>query len=153
VHYWNVKAAAHDLREHRLSEWEKVRYLIAAAILQLVLAAVPRFLFGNYSPSTPGVLGYFIAMAVVVIGFRTLFRLNAQGDGIDFITRYMVLAFPATVRVSAVFWLLYLGLLVVSGVYGWADSKFWIAFALFSNPLYYGTFFWQVAIGIKEFKA
>jgi hypothetical protein len=122
MYLWNYKALAQDLKEHKLSSREKLKYLLA------IMCYVPTGLMGSnwipgfyrfiyritnfivfqQAPRVPplkifNTYNYFtdIATAVIIgIGVLFCFAINRRGDGRNFIERFMCLSIPVTIRIS-----------------------------------------------------
>lgn len=156
MHFFNITAAAMDLRKGRVDEWTKAKYLIASFALQLVLRGVLRGLgFESASQGIAvydyaGALGYLGGIGVVVVGTITAFWKNAKADGEDFVGRFIVLALPSTVRTMVVYWVVYFGLIEVVGRGG--GLVFWVAFVLLATPFYYTLLFWQINYGFEQLR-
>lgn len=103
---WNLKAAADALRFGRLDQWDGGKYLVAASLIQAGQTGLAGFLFGT-KLDIFGLAGYALAVAISAWGLVRLFRLNAAGDGRDFLLRYVVLSVPSTIRTVVAYWVLF----------------------------------------------
>ena len=84
-----------------MTEKDKLRYVIFAAVVQFLFAS-PGALYMIQQPTTLAVYGIWIAIAV--IGILYCFRANQDGDGRNFIERFVCLGAPLFLRwVTAVY--------------------------------------------------
>lgn len=97
---WRAKQLAMDLRDQRLSERDKLSYLIAGTILALVpsqsgIAEVYR---------RPGVLLVAVPFGIInVVGLLRFYRANARGDGQRVVERFALLAVPTWIRMIVLY--------------------------------------------------
>jgi F0F1-type ATP synthase assembly protein I len=95
MYFWNTKALADDLRRAPAAPGKWLRYLSAWAVLLTVLIA--NFLTYEPSPSitAPAAIGDLCLLTAAV---ALLWRANKQGDGRDFVTRLVCLAWPEVLK-------------------------------------------------------
>lgn len=122
MYLWNYKALAHELKEHKLTSKEKLKYLLAIMcyvptglmgsnwipgfyrfiyrmtnfiVYQQAPRVPPLKIFHNYNYLTD------LTTAVIIgVGVMLCFMINRRGDGRNFIERFMCLSIPITIRVS-----------------------------------------------------
>jgi len=152
MRYWNVQAAAKDLAAGDISEWGKAKYLIFGSVLSIILTTLPFWIFG-YTINTPTMIGYVISIAVVIIGFIRLYRINETIDSSGFIERYVIFALPAAIKVTTLYWVAYFSLIISFTVAGYANSPVWLLIGVISSPIYYVAFFWVMSHGFKAYVA
>lgn len=102
MYFWNVKKLASDLKANKVSEAEKMKYLTANT-----LAWMLGVFFVELSPvpvwNKPLFFTCEIAMLVlIIVGIMVCYRANAEGDGKDFLGRFMSLSWPIQIRLFVV---------------------------------------------------
>lgn len=92
MYFFNINALARDLKQEKVTEREKAKYLFGN-LLFLELAQI-----SSWSGSTflsPIVLASkLLALLIFVIGFFACLKANQNGDNKDFVARFMSLSFP-----------------------------------------------------------
>ncbi len=120
MYFWNIDGLVQELKAGTISEYEKMKYLLATTLLQLFsLMNGPGFI--QFMPVTNTEvliqsLFFGIIVGVTVWGIYHCFIINKQGDNKNFIERFICLGFPVGVRILVFF---SIGLLL------------WIIFGLF----------------------
>jgi hypothetical protein len=95
IQFWRDARVAEDLRHDRVSEGEKVIYLLTSLALQMITPC-RGLVFRGQTP-----LGAIMAIAVLAVaiwGTHRAFAINQRGDGARFIERYVVLGLPITLQ-------------------------------------------------------
>jgi hypothetical protein len=90
---------ADAFRERRLSEEDKVPYVIVGAALPLLTQLWVAWAFSRRDLTAHAVVGTVLAIAGIVFGILWCFSANRRGDGVRFVERYLCLSVPATVQV------------------------------------------------------
>ena len=95
MHLLNYKQLARDLRDNKVSEREKLYYIIGTVVLSapLLIPHAP----ANYDDITGELVGIFILTLLTILGTIFIYRKNQQGDGKNFIERYVCLSFPISI--------------------------------------------------------
>jgi hypothetical protein len=151
MRYWNLQAAAKDLASGEINEWEKAKYLIYGSIASILFGTLPSWIFGS-AVNTLAMVGIFISIAILVIGFIKLFNVNKGIDGQQFIERYVVMAFPANIKLTVLYWLAYLFITFWLSAIN-ASSSIWMVISVVSSPIYYIVYFWMMLLGFRAYKA
>ena len=91
----NYKQLAEDLRDHKVSEREKLYYIIGTVVLStpLLIPSAP----ANHNDITGELVGIFILILLTILGTIFIYHKNQQGDGKNFIERYVCLSFPISI--------------------------------------------------------
>ena len=91
----NYKQLAEDLRDHKVSEREKLYYIIGTVVLStpLLIPSAP----ANHNDITGELVGIFILILLTILGTIFIYRKNQQSDGKNFIERYVCLSFPISI--------------------------------------------------------
>jgi hypothetical protein len=96
VYFWQTRALAEDLRAGHVSERQRMHYLLAHTVL--MSGSIPL----NLSREWPFDLGesllWWIGLAINVAGVALCFEANHEGDDRDFVSRFICLSWPITVR-------------------------------------------------------
>ena len=92
MHLLNYKQLARDLRDNKVSEREKFSYVIGLLILSapLLVPTTPI----NAHDITADLISAFVFILIMIAGTVLLYRKNQQGDGKNFLERYICLSFP-----------------------------------------------------------
>ena len=134
---WRAGQLADELREDRLSEQQKLHYVLATTLLHYLVGPQSLATGARDARSVTLVAG---SAAIAIAGLLVCFRVNQHGDGRHFIERYMCLAVPCIVRTYAIGYLLYYGLgiavLLTAGEPGLATSR-----DAWQLPLVFGALF------------
>ena len=148
---WKLKAAADALRSGSVSQWDGVKYLVAASLVQFAQTSISGFVVGT-KLDVFGVGGYVLAAVTSAWGLVWLFRINSRGDDRDFVTSYVVLSVPSTIRTVLGYWLLLAVFSVLVAMLRWPpqNSPFWRLFALSVPTLFVTAFLAQLATGIRR---
>lgn len=98
MHLINYTKLAEDLRDGKVSERQKLYYLIGLTLfaIPLLMPSMPENP-NDISKDIMWALG-FVVMSIVIMVL--LYRRNQQGDGKHFLERYICLAFP----ISIIWW-------------------------------------------------
>lgn len=95
MYFLNYKQLARDLRDHKVSERDKLSYLIGTIILSAPLL-VPT-VATNPNDITSELLSALVIIFVAILGTIFTYRKNQQGDGKNFLERYVCLSFPISI--------------------------------------------------------
>ena len=99
MYLWNVGGLIDDLRNNSVSEFEKLKYLMATGVL-VALFSDPIFSWGlRYTIMEA--LNLALQLAAVAAGTYYCYLQNRKGDDTDFATRFVCLGIPVGLRVLA----------------------------------------------------
>ncbi|MBI1928643.1 hypothetical protein HYR99_30920 [Candidatus Poribacteria bacterium] len=93
MYFWNIQALSEDLKERRVSQREKMKYLLATAISHSISLPI--------SISVAWALGITTLLANVALsiwGIVLCYQANRQGDDEEFIDRYICIRWPIYIR-------------------------------------------------------
>lgn len=121
MYFWNTTALVKDLREKRVTERDKYRYLVVFFVLS---GAPLTALFGPPASGQGaaeiysflrylGPAATIVNMLIQIGGVLLCYRENQKGDGQEFLSRYISLSLPVKIRL-AVYLVLPLILLTVT---------------------------------------
>jgi len=98
--FWNAARLADDLREGRVSEREKLRYLLLLVALHSLAGSGSASVVDALRSDRPGAaLWPLLGFVIAVVGLVACFRANARGDGRHFLDRIYCLAVPVWIPV------------------------------------------------------
>lgn len=116
---WDSAALVRDLQVDRLSERQKFSYLLGGTAIAMVTG---RGSLRAYL-ATPGSYVYALAALVITFGGMWLaFEANRRGDNKDFVTRFICLLVPLTIRWLVLYYAFYLALLLTTGATGYGSD-------------------------------
>lgn len=92
MHLLNAARLADDLRHDRLSERQKVGYLMGSIVFTILFSRSPGLLSGGWTLAS--VVGLLVYVALSLGGIWYSFTANARGDGQAFIERFFCLNLP-----------------------------------------------------------
>jgi hypothetical protein len=97
IYFWNDKQLARDLKNNLVSEKHKFIYFMIYMLLP-ILARLNQINILGLTYTLGFILGIFAAIAIWAWVFYFFYKTNKNGDGKNFIERYICLAFPLSVR-------------------------------------------------------
>lgn len=92
---WRASRLATALRQDRLSERQKLAYLLVGLTLQFF---IPRTGLVFRGQTVLGLTLGLLLLGVMLWGTWRTFALNQQGDGAHFLERYLVLGLPVMIQ-------------------------------------------------------
>lgn len=152
MQFWNLNPLAKDLIQNKVHDWQKTKYYLATLYLGLLSQGVLAYFIGwrldalgfaSYIPTA------FIVYIYVARIYRVTTELSEYTSPIEFL---IVLGFPATVRVTTGFWVIYFALLLLYGVLD-TPYTFLAVFHFVLVPVYYWYFFYCIEKSIKLARA
>ncbi len=99
MYFWNVKDLVKSLKDNSITEFEKMLYLLVYGALFSFLSIISKIM-----PETTGPQFYddwildVIFLIINAFGTLYLYNINSKGDNKDFVTRYVCLSLPVTIR-------------------------------------------------------
>ena len=90
----NYKQLAEDLRDHKVSEKQKLQYFIALAVITTIGSFAPSV---DYVGNIPMLIVDILIAIIGLFMMIMLYRQNQNGDGKHFLERYICLSFPMLV--------------------------------------------------------
>ena len=115
MYFWDTDALVEDLKKGPLSESEQLKYLLfEVGTTAFVMSAPPE----TAEPLTlVSAINVLSSVVLAVGGTVWCYRTNAAGDNRDFVSRYLALLVPLTLRLMA---LLAIGGLTLGAAFGLA---------------------------------
>src|SRR3989344_6753381 len=111
MHFWNISALAQELREEKLTERDKMKYVLALFLLGNI------FFYGAQGLYVSA--GFLLALEVLAViaitvgGIIWCYAANAKGDNKSFVERFVVLSLPVTVRLLTFGFIIYVAYIIV----------------------------------------
>jgi hypothetical protein len=116
MYFWNTIALARELRSKSLSQSERMKYYLASSTMYAFIYEIGGYF--NPSPSLISIVQSITTVVATVIGITLCYRVNARGDGQEFIDRFVCLSWPIFIRIFAGFSLFYLIYLLSGTIIG-----------------------------------
>ena len=112
--FWRIEPLKAQLREGPLAQPQAFAYLFVGFFLTNAVMGVPGLWNAETNPVTPSAwAGYVVMLALFAGGTYASYRANGGADGLDFVARYLALAWVLGIRL---FVLVFVPLLVLSAV-------------------------------------
>ena len=105
MHFWNVKTLARELAEGKVTQTEKMKYLLAYAILSTIVVQLVGWSGEHVSPIL--ILQAVGVLVITVVGILACYQANRKGDGNEFIDRFICLSLPLTLQIGALTFVVY----------------------------------------------
>lgn len=101
--FWSSYKLEEALVEGRLSEWDKLQYLMLPAVFSVMFGGPVYLLLPYYGAKPEHHTGFALVGTVLMVlatyyGIRMGYRANQKIDGKCFIERYTILSFPVFVK-------------------------------------------------------
>lgn len=115
-YFWNVNQLVKDLRAGIVTEYEKMRYLLFTALLEVfAVNQASNIRPVNQSEMLIKALFVGLMVALVIWGIHHCYIINQKNDNKNFIERFICLSVPISIRLG-VYFLLGMFLIVLCGV-------------------------------------
>ncbi len=134
---WSSKKLEKELASSALSEWDKVKYVLFLAIVEVLLGG-PIFLvrphYGEKASSSPFIvlLGGLAMALATYFGLRLAYRANRNIDDKSFIERFAILSVPVTMK----FIVFFVPGLVAFSFPIWLISRTWVDLKPYTGLLF-----------------
>jgi hypothetical protein len=116
MYLWNVQALTNDFIANKVTQEQKFKYyLLASVLLALIIEILINFPAVE-DPTLVNGVGSLLIIAITFFGIKWCFAVNAKGDNVEFIDRMTCLGVPITVRILAVYFIVYIVLLATIGM-------------------------------------
>jgi hypothetical protein len=141
--FWKTKQLRNELITDSISEKEKMKYLLAT----MTLFAVSEQLGGSDFSG-----GYFLAetlsiIFVTIIGILVCFDANSQGDGNNFIERFICISWPITIKITTFIMIfLVLMLLLLGKDVDFSEASKGSAIDIFILIIFEVVYFWRIKV-------
>lgn len=100
----NSRKLEKQLANAEISEWGKVKYLLVPMVVSILLGGPgfilrPRYgLQASLPDSIANLFGSMMISLVMYLGTKFVYKTNKNIDGKEFVTRYVILSFPITLK-------------------------------------------------------
>lgn len=95
MYFLNYKQLAEDLRDHKISEKQKLHYLIATMIIFSIIYTSRLMPYDG--DITMALIADVLTLLMIIIGLVIIYQKNQQWDGKHFLERYLCLWFPISI--------------------------------------------------------
>ncbi len=125
MYFWKAQKLAAELKENKVSEKEKMKYLLANTLAWMAVALLLE-LSPNPVTDKPLFLTHQASyIALVIVGVLVCYQANAKGDNKDFVGRFVSISWPIQMRMLV---LSFLFLLFISFPLGIISAIFFPSF-------------------------
>ena len=116
MYFWRVDRLVEDFRNDQVTEKEKLKYMILYGVFYAV--AVNSAFSTAFESTYMDAVELLITASIAIFGTYYCYAKNRGGDGRDFVTRFMCIGLPVTVKVAILFLPLFVASLIVEKAYG-----------------------------------
>jgi len=141
--FWKTKKLRNELITGSVSEKEKMKYLLAT----MTLYAVSGQLGGSDISG-----GYFLAetlsiIFVTIIGILVCFDANSQGDGKDFIERFICISWPIAIKITTLTMIFLVLILLLLGIdIDFSETSKGSVIEIFILIMFEVIYFWRIKV-------
>ncbi len=150
MYLWSTKGLIKELRDGSLDQKEKVKYFVVFLLMYNVGFELSLFAQENYS--IDDLTSFVVNTVIMVVAIYLCFRINRDGDDVEFIDRFVCLGLPITIRFICSLFAILIGLSLLSIFFGdsfnpWAeeDSLLVVVEGVAVEILFY----WRIGVAIK----
>jgi len=145
--FWKTENLAKELVNTRLTERNKIQYYLAVIYLQLISSAIPSYFWGSKLDNS-GLFSYFLGAVVATYCILRIFQINKRIDGRNLIERLAILSFPAFLKSTILYWIIYFAFSVIYAITH--NMIIFQVFSFFILSFYYWFGFELIAIALKK---
>ena len=105
MYFWKVDKLVEDMREDRVTQKEELKYMLASAILTLLLMELSSFLTGLEGEISYGMTEFLMGIGFILLcagGIYYCSRINEAGDGRNFLNRFVCLGWTTSIKFSVI---------------------------------------------------
>ncbi len=148
VYFWKTQQLADDIKSDKISEKSKMYYYLVMMVLFDFIAYL-YLVEGLDTVSTTIVISEMLSVIIVTIaGILITFKTNKGEDGVDYIARVIMLAFPISIKIFIFMMIFDVALLGIVYYYfdfdEWSDLFISLQTVLVSILLY-----WRINVYLK----
>jgi len=148
VYFWKTQQLADDIKSNKISEKSKMYYYLIMMVLFDFIAYL-YLVEGLDTVSTTIVISEMLSVIIVTIaGILITFKTNKGEDGVDYIARVIMLAFPISIKIFIFMMIFDVALLGIVFYYfdfdEWSDLFVSLQTVLVSILLY-----WRINVYLK----
>ncbi len=148
VYFWKTQQLADDIKSDKISEKSKMYYYLIMMVLFDFIAYL-YLVEGLDTVSTTIVISEMLSVIIVTIaGILITFKTNKGEDGVDYIARVIMLAFPISIKIFIFMMIFDVALLGIVFYYfdfdEWSDLFISLQTVLVSILLY-----WRINVYLK----
>ena len=148
VYFWKTQQLADDIKSDKISEKSKMYYYLVMMVLFDFIAYL-YLVEGLDTVSTTIVISEMLSVIIVTIaGILITFKTNKGEDGVDYIARVIMLAFPISIKIFIFMMIFDVALLGIVFYYfdfdEWSDLFISLQTVLVSILLY-----WRINVYLK----
>jgi len=148
VYFWKTQQLADDIKSNKISEKSKMYYYLIMMVLFDFIAYL-YLVEGLDTVSTTIVISEMLSVIIVTIaGILITFKTNKGEDGVDYIARVIMLAFPISIKIFIFMMIFDVALLGIVFYYfdfdEWSDLFISLQTVLVSILLY-----WRINVYLK----
>ena len=144
---WKTEKLAEQLVNTRLTERQKIQYYLAGIYLQLIGVAIPSYFWGSKIDKL-GLVSYALGAGIVTYSIQKIFKINKDIDGKNIIERLAVLSFPAFLKTTILYWVIYFVFLFIYEITN--NILIFQFFCFVILPFYYWFGFEIIASALKK---
>jgi len=148
MYFWNTKALRQQLKAGKVTERQKMSYLMATILLFTLSVYVPL----PQADTALQAIEIIAAIGITIGGIFYCFRINQNGDGKNFLERFVCLSWPIAVKQILLIFLIvisYISLLAIFSPEAAASLENPTAFDVILLVLLEAWFYWRIGVHIR----
>lgn len=140
MYLWNTRKLASDLKHGRVSEKDKMLYMLGNQLL--ITISIYEALFQNQENDFMGLIELLVASLIVIYGIVICYSANGKEEGRNFIEKFVCLSLPISIKLTLLAWTigLILGNMAANGI-----TKFYPMINFLLSMLITYVFFWRIS--------
>lgn len=115
MYFWKTRNLATDIKNGKISEYNKKNYFLATSILALIAGIIGQ-LSRSHIPQSQVLVECLFFLIITIVGITITFKTNKGNDGIDYVARMIALSLPLLIKMAIM-------LFVFAAVIGIIDKK------------------------------
>jgi hypothetical protein len=140
MYFWDTGKLASDLKHARVSERDKMLYMLGGRLL--ITMSIYEALFQKPKSASWELYELLVACIIVYLGTMICYAANGKEKGENFVEKFICLSFPLAVKFTLITWCIGMVLLDITAPW---FMEFYPMISFFLSMLLSYIFFWRMA--------
>ncbi len=144
MYFWKTQELAKQIKDDTITEESKKNYYLATSLI--TIAGMYLTLAGGMQNSMATLTECILLLIITALAINIVFATNRGNDGIDFISRVVILGFPILIKIMVLAFLIGIAMGIYSGasgqlensINGWDNAIIAVTVQIF--------FFWRINV-------